>query len=261
MDKLIKILNEIPPYIIIIYIAVFLTLEHFWPHSNNRKNRIKHLLNNSGLLLIATAINFLLSFIVVSWIEYVDKSKMGAMNLLHFSPTLKAFSGLVIIDLSSYLVHRLLHKFAFLWRFHRLHHSEIDMDCSTAFKFHPIESILTFPALLILVVIIGIGLPSLILYNAIELPVLFLQHSNIQYPEWVEKILGPVFSTPNFHHVHHSDEQKYTDSNYGDIFSLWDRLFRTFQKVDSQNIHYGLKEYSDKKTQSFWYMITTPFRK
>jgi len=61
--------------------------------------------------------------------------------------------------------------------------------------------------------------------------------------------------------VHHSDEQKYTDSNYGDIFSLWDRIFGTFQKVDAQEIHYGLKEFSDKKTQSFWYMVITPFRK
>lgn len=261
MDKLIKVLDDIPPYIVVIYISVFLTLENFWPYSKNRKNRFKHLLNNSGLLLIATAINFFISFILINWVQYVDKNKIGLMNILNLSITLKALSGVIIIDFASYFIHRLLHKFKILWRFHRVHHSEIDMDCSTSFKFHPIEAIITLPPQLIVIGLIGIGFPSIIIYNAIILPVFFILHSNLKYPKWIEKVFSPVFSTPDFHRVHHSDEQKYTDSNYGDIFCVWDRLFGTFQKANPQSIHYGLKEFADKKTQSFWYMITTPLRK
>ena len=261
MEKLIEILNEIPPYIIIIYITVFLTLEHFWPHSKNRKNRIKHLLNNSGLLLIATATNFFISTILINWVQYVDKSSIGLMNILNFSATVKALSGVIVLDFTSYFIHRFIHKSKILWRFHRVHHSEIDMDSSTSFKFHPLEAIILFPALLTEIGLIGISLPAIVLYNAIILPIFFILHSNFNYPKWVEKIFSPIFATPEFHRVHHSDEQKYTDSNYGDIFSLWDRLFGTFQKADPSKLHYGLKEFSDKKTQSFWYMITTPFRK
>jgi sterol desaturase/sphingolipid hydroxylase (fatty acid hydroxylase superfamily) len=261
MDKLIEILNNIPPYIIIIYIAIFLTLEHFWPHAKNRKSRIKHLLNNSGLLIITTAANFFISSILINWIQYVDRNNFGLMNIFNFSDTAKAFLGVIVLDFTSYFIHRLIHKSKILWRFHRVHHSEIEMDSSTSFKFHPLEAIILFPALLAAIGIVGISFPAIVLYNVIILPVFFILHSNLNYPKWVERIFSPVFATPEFHRVHHSNEQKYTDSNYGDIFSLWDRLFGTFQKVDSQNIHYGLKEYSDKKTQSFWYMITTPFRK
>jgi sterol desaturase/sphingolipid hydroxylase (fatty acid hydroxylase superfamily) len=261
MDKLIKVLNDIPPYIVVIYIAVFFTLESVWPQLKNQKKRFTHLLNNSGLLAIAIAINFFISFVLMSWVQYVDNNRIGLMNILNLSITLKAFSGVILFDLASYFTHRVLHRFKVLWRFHRVHHSEIEMDCSTSFKFHPIEAIITFPAPLVVIGLMGIGFPSVVIYNAIILPVFFILHSNLKYPKWTEKLFSPVFSTPDFHRVHHSDDQKYTDSNYGDIFCLWDRLFGTFQKADPQNIHYGLKEFADKKTQSFWYMITTPFRK
>ena len=261
MEKLIEILNNIPPYIVVIYIAIFLTLEHFWPHSKDRKNKLGHLLNNSGLLIISTVINFFISFILIAWIEYVEKNNIGLMNLLNLSASIKAFLGVIVLDFTSYFIHRFIHTSKILWRFHRVHHSEIDMDSSTSFKFHPLEAVLVFPAILAEIGLIGISFPAIVLYNVIILPVFFLLHSNLRYPKWVEKILSPVFATPAFHRVHHSDEQKYTDSNYGDIFSLWDRLFGTFQKADPHNITFGLKEYRDKKTQSFWYMMMAPFRK
>ena len=108
---------------------------------------------------------------------------------------------------------------------------------------------------------VGISFPAIVLYNVIILPVFFILHSNLEYPKWLERILSPVFATPEFHRVHHSDEQKYTDSNYGDIFSLWDRIFGIFQKADPASLRYGLKEFNDKKSQSFWYMIINPFKR
>jgi sterol desaturase/sphingolipid hydroxylase (fatty acid hydroxylase superfamily) len=261
MDKLVEMLNNIPPYIVVIYIAIFLTLEHFWPHSKDRKNRIRHLINNSGLLIVATILNFLISFILIAWVEYVEKNNIGLMNLLNLSPTTKAFLGVIVLDFTSYFIHRFIHKSKIIWRFHRVHHSEMEMDSSTSFKFHPLEAVILFPAILAEIGLMGISFPAIVLYNVIILPIFFILHSNLRYPKWVETIFSPVFATPEFHRVHHSDEQKYTDSNFGDIFSIWDRLFGTFQKVDSKNIDFGLKEYRDKKTQSFWYMIGAPFRK
>ena len=261
MDRIIELLSKIPPYIVIIYITVFLTLENFWPHSKNRKNRIRRLLNNAGLLLVATVINFFISFILIDWVQYVNEKDIGLMNILNFSESLKAFSGVIVLDFTSYFIHRIIHRSKFFWRFHRVHHSEIDVDSTTSVKFHPLEAVLLLPALLIEVGLIGISFPAIVLYNAIILPVFFVLHSNLDYPRWLERILSPVFATPEFHRVHHSDEQKFTDSNYGDIFSLWDRIFGTFQKADPSSLRYGLKEFKDKKSQSFWYMIVNPFKR
>ncbi|HUQ66905.1 MAG TPA: sterol desaturase family protein [Flavitalea sp.] len=261
MEKFIDILNRIPPYVVIIYLAIFLTLEHFWPHAMNRNGQIKHLLNNAGLLVIATVINVLVSVVLIEWIQYVDKQKYGLMNVFDISMTLKAFAGVIILDFGSYFVHRFLHRSKILWRFHRVHHIEIEMDSSTSFKFHPLEAIITFPALVAVIGLMGISFPAIVLYNAIILPVFFILHSNLKYPRWLESIFSPIFATPAFHRVHHSDEQKFTDSNYGDIFCLWDRVFGTYQKVEPGEIQYGLKEYKDEKTQTFWNMLINPFKK
>ena len=171
MDRFIEILNNIPPYIIIIYIAIFLTLEHFWPHAKNRKNRIKHLLNNLGLLLIATIANFFVSILLINWVQYVDKNDFGLLNTLDLSATSKAFLGVIVLDFTSYFIHRFLHKSKFLWRFPKVHQSEIKMDSSTSFKFHPLEAILIFPALLAEIALVGISFPAIVLYNVIILPV------------------------------------------------------------------------------------------
>jgi sterol desaturase/sphingolipid hydroxylase (fatty acid hydroxylase superfamily) len=261
MDKLTDLLNKIPPYIVIIYLGVFFTLEHFWPLAKDRKSRIMHLLNNSGLLMIATAANFFISFILINWVQYVEKYDIGLMNLINLSNTAKAITGVIILDFTSYFIHRGIHRMKFLWRFHKVHHSEIDLDSSTAFKFHPLEAIIVFPALLVEIALMGVSFPAIVLYNVIILPVFFILHSNLNYPRWMEKILIPVFATPGFHRVHHSDEQKYTDSNYGDIFSIWDRIFGTFKKANSRDLNYGLKEFGDKKSQSLWFMISSPFRR
>jgi sterol desaturase/sphingolipid hydroxylase (fatty acid hydroxylase superfamily) len=261
MEKFIDLLSGIPPYIIVTYVAVFLTLESFWPDARNQRNKLKHLLNNSGLLLIATAINFFISYVLINWVLYVDQNRIGLMNLVSLPAVIIAFAGVVFIDLGSYFTHRILHKFKFFWRFHRVHHSEMDMDCSTSFKFHPIEPLIVLPFQLAVIGVVGISFSAIVIYNAIILPVLFIQHSNINYPMWIERFFSPVFSTPAFHRVHHSDEQKYTDSNYGDIFCIWDRIFGTFQTTTPNNLQYGLKEFADRKSQTFWSMIITPFKK
>ena len=159
MDKLIDILNRIPPYVVIIYLAIFLTLEHFWPHAKDRKSSVKHILNNSGLLILATIANFLVSAILVGWVEYININNLGLMNMLGFSPAVNALASVIILDITSYFIHRLIHRSRFLWRFHRIHHGEMDLDSSTAFKFHPLEGIIIFPALLIEIGLLGISFP------------------------------------------------------------------------------------------------------
>ena len=90
---------------------------------------------------------------------------------------------------------------------------------------------------------------------------MIVQHTNLRYPNWLEKGLGYLLATPNFHRVHHSYPQPYTDSNYGDFFSIWDRLLGTYQKVEPGQLKFGLENYEEDRKHTLWYMLTEPFRK
>ena len=88
-----------------------------------------------------------------------------------------------------------------------------------------------------------------------------MEHSNIELRIWLDKTLGLVFTTPNIHKVHHDQDQHYTDSNYADIFIIWDRIFGTFKYKPAETIKFGLKEFEEDRKQSFWYLMKSPFMK
>ncbi|RLD23060.1 MAG: sterol desaturase family protein, partial [Bacteroidetes bacterium] len=87
----------------------------------------------------------------------------------------------------------------------------------------------------------------------------FFEHSNLNYPNWVNYTLGMIFVMPNHHRVHHHQEQYYTDSNFADIFIIWDRIFGTFKELPIEKIKYGLKEFEEEKKQTFLYLLKSPF--
>jgi sterol desaturase/sphingolipid hydroxylase (fatty acid hydroxylase superfamily) len=168
--------------------------------------------------------------------------------------------GVMLFDFVTYWFHRIAHITPVLWRFHRVHHSDTSMDASTFFRGHPLESFLWFGTSNILAAgIFGLDLLSLGLYFLIATPFFFLEHSNIRFPKWLDKTVGLIFTTPNIHKVHHEQDQYYTDSNFSDIFIIWDRMFGTFKCKPPEQINYGLKEFEEEKKQTFWYLIRSPF--
>jgi sterol desaturase/sphingolipid hydroxylase (fatty acid hydroxylase superfamily) len=168
--------------------------------------------------------------------------------------------GVMAIDLVTYWFHRIAHKVPVLWRFHRVHHSDTSMDASTNFRGHPLELMLWFGTSNILAsAIFGLDLLILGLYFLIATPLFFLEHTNIKVPAWLDKTVGLVFTTPNFHKIHHEQDQYYTDSNFADIFILWDRIFGTFKYKPPGQVKYGLKEFEDPRKQTFWYLMISPF--
>jgi sterol desaturase/sphingolipid hydroxylase (fatty acid hydroxylase superfamily) len=170
--------------------------------------------------------------------------------------------ALLLLDFWMYLWHRANHVIHFLWRFHRTHHSEPDMDVSTGIRFHPGEILLSGIVRLAVIPILGIQLWHLALYESILYPVVMLHHSNVRLPRWLDYGLLAVVVTPAMHRVHHSRWRPETDSNYGSVLPYWDRLFRTFRlREDARAVELGLDEFDGPEWQSLVGFAKTPLAK
>ncbi len=141
-----------------------------------------------------------------------------------------------------------------------MHHSDTTMDSSTVFRFHPIELILVFGiGNIVTAALFGADVISMALYYFFLYIFLFIEHANINYPRWLNSTFGLIFVMPDYHRVHHQQDKFYTDSNYADIFILWDRLFGTFKMMPVEQMKYGLVEFEEENKQTFLYLIKSPF--
>jgi sterol desaturase/sphingolipid hydroxylase (fatty acid hydroxylase superfamily) len=260
MELLNKLLAIDTNYILIGLMVLFYTLEHLLTTEFKYDKRPQHLLHNILFQVVFFAANILWAGITVFAIEWLNKNHIGLLYLVQVPLWLKLVLGVMLFDFVTYWFHRMAHVTPVIWRFHRVHHSDTSMDASTNFRAHPVELIFWFGTSNILAAaIFGLGPVSLGLYFLIATPLFFLEHANLKFPTWLDKTVGLVFTTPNFHKVHHEQDQYYTDSNFADIFILWDRLFGTFKYKPVQEIKYGLKEFEEDKKQNFWYLFISPF--
>ena len=153
-----------------------------------------------------------------------------------------------------------MHKVNGLWAFHSVHHSDNVVDVSTTLREHPGENIIRLSFTLLWVLLSGAVFWTLILRQIIQVFTTLFAHINYELPNKVDSLLGLVFITPNLHHVHHHYQKPYTDSNYGDVLSIWDRMFGTFKKLNSKELVYGLDTCMDKKeNNNFKSLIKIPF--
>jgi len=203
-------------------------LESLFPFFKNRQARLKHALVN----LLVGAFNTLLSslsavglFFVLAEIRPYWQGLKGVID----NPIFASVVLVTCLDLWAYLWHRLNHQVAFLWRFHRFHHCDSEMDVTTGFRFHPIEILLSELFRLPIFALLGIGATELLLYNLLSFPVILLHHSNVALPKSFDSALSYLIPSPNFHRLHHSVLQSEMNSNYGSMLSVWDRLFGSMQ--------------------------------
>ena len=168
-------------------------------------------------------------------------------------------ASLLACDLIDYLFHRLQHGLPLMWRFHRIHHSDPRLDASTSLRFHPVEGVAQTAFQAVAIVVFGIRLDAVALFDTLLLMLLYVQHANIAWPERVDRVLRLALVTPDVHHVHHSREQRYTDSNFADVFTLWDRVLGTYAEApDRRAIAYGLAEFDADAHQTVKGMTLMP---
>ena len=260
MDLLYDLLSIDPNYIVIGLLAIFFSLEQLYKSPFKFKKRINHLLQNSLFQVILVILNIFFATFQVLAIDWLNNNHFGLLQHISLPLWTKLIISVVLYDFTAYWIHRATHKIPLLWRFHRVHHSDTNMDSSTVFRFHPIELILVFGIGTIATsVLFGTDTISLALYNFILYVFFFLEHANLNYPRILNTTLGLVFVMPDHHRVHHQQNQVYTDSNYADILIIWDRIFGTFKMMAKENMKFGLSEFEDEYKQSFLYLIKSPF--
>lgn len=260
METLKALLSVDFNYILIGFIAVFYSLEQLAQTQFNYSKRPKHLVNNLFFQVVFYVGNIFYATGTVFSIEWLNNHQVGLFYLIQVPVWAKLIIGVAMIDMVTYWFHRMAHKVPLLWRFHRVHHSDTSMDSSTFFRGHPIESFLWFGTSNILAAgIFGLDLMTLGLYFLVATPFFVLEHTNLRFPKWLDHSFGKIFTTPNLHKIHHEQDQYYTDSNFSDIFILWDKIFGTYKYKPVEEIKFGLKEFEDDKKQSFWYLFMSPF--
>jgi sterol desaturase/sphingolipid hydroxylase (fatty acid hydroxylase superfamily) len=182
-------------------------------------------LTNAGLALLLPVSTVLAA-------EWAARHGVGLMNRAP-PPLLVAIAATIAIrSLATYAIHRLSHRLSWLWRVHRVHHSDMRLDLSTGLRNHPLELAFVLPWLVAASLVFGLHAPTLIVYEAVALGFALWDHANLALPPRLERPLRLLFVTPAMHHVHHSAARAETDSNFGDVFSLWDRLFGTHRDLD-----------------------------
>ncbi|MBD3246230.1 MAG: sterol desaturase family protein [Candidatus Omnitrophica bacterium] len=240
------------------FLAVFL-LEGLFPYFTRRR-RFRHLLPNGVLAVISFVLHAALfasaTAAVTMW------GRQNSVGLLHnvSLPVPAVFLvSFVLFDIWMYIWHRANHRIPFLWRFHQVHHTDRELDASTALRFHPGEMILSFFATAAVLGLLGMGMVHLVFYRLVSNPNIFFHHSNVALPERWDRRLRAFIVTPNMHRVHHSHYYHETDSNYSTVFSFWDRLARTFRKrTDTRTIIYGIEGMMEKKWMGVKAMLLTP---
>jgi len=242
-------------------LALLWSLEGLIPMFEGRKHRARHDLAN----LVLGAFNALIVPIVFATATlavtlWASNREFGLLNQIDLPAWATLIVAVVVFDAWQYLWHRLNHRIPLLWRFHAVHHTDADLDASAALRFHTGEIVFSSVARLAVLPLLGFTIPHLLAYETILLPIILFHHSNIQVPERLDRWLRTVIVTPWMHWVHHSDWQPETDSNYSSIFSVWDRIFRSFRlRKNPRQIRLGLGV-EEKEWRTLRGMILTPLR-
>ena len=268
METLVNYFETIPSLhrslILVGGLTFFWLLEGSLPLVNFKYKKWKHAIPNIFFTLTTVVINFGLAFLLLETSRWVTKNDFGIINWI---PNLPLWAyvllGVLLLDFfGAYLAHYVEHKVKPLWKVHLVHHSDHHVDTTTANRHHPIESVIRFVFTLAGVVIVGTPIAIVFLYQSLSLVATQLGHANIKLPKRVDNIMSYVIVSPNMHKVHHHYKLPYTDSNYGNIFSIWDRLFGTYMKLDPELIVYGVDTFFDEEANGkIKTLLKQPFHK
>ncbi|VAW14811.1 Fatty acid hydroxylase family (carotene hydroxylase/sterol desaturase) [hydrothermal vent metagenome] len=245
-------------------ITFFWLLEGIVPLFKFKYRKWKHALPNLFFTLTTIIINFSLAFLLLKTADWTVVNDFGILNWLPQMPLwLYIVLGVLLLDfIGAYLAHYVEHKVKPLWMIHLVHHTDYNVDTTTANRHHPLESVIRFVFTLFGVFVIGTPIGIVMLYQSFSLVATQFTHANIKLPKKADEILSWVMVSPDMHKIHHHYKLPYTDSNYGNIFSIWDRLLGTYMKLDRKTIIYGVDTFPDKvENGSIKGLLKQPFHK
>ncbi len=225
--------------------------------------RLKRWPANFGIFLINVIILLIVPVTAVAAAIISIEYKFGLFFWVEFPFWPKVIFSLLFLDAIIYWQHRLFHMFKPLWRIHRMHHTDNAFDVTTALRFHPIEIFLSVFVKAIAIILIGVPVFAVVLFEIILNGAAMFNHSNIRMPIWLDRIIRFVIVTPDMHRVHHSIHKNEHDYNFGFFLSIWDWAFQSYRhqpKDGHEKMVIGLNEFDDAEVTRIDKLLTQPFR-
>ncbi len=247
---------------VIITLFFFWVVEGLYPLFRFGENRWKYAKLNLLLLTFTIVINALFGVLTFGVTEYVQTQNIGLLEKIDLPLVGQVIVAVLILDfIVQYVAHFLLHKVPFMWRLHMVHHSDTHVNVTTGTRHHPLDYIVREIFALIAIFLGGIPFGMYMLYRIMTVLFTYFTHANLELPRQVDRFISYLFVSPNMHKFHHHYERPWTDSNYGNMFSIWDRLFGTFVYNDPTKVNYGLDVTDGSQAENFRYQIGLPFNK
>ncbi|MBN9296458.1 MAG: sterol desaturase family protein [Filimonas sp.] len=243
-------------------ITLFWLIEGAVPLFQFRYNKWRHAGINFFFTFTTIIINFAFALLIVLSSDWCVAHHFGILQWINGPLWLTLILGLMLLDLvGAYTVHWIEHKIKWMWKFHMIHHADRFVDTTTANRHHPGESVFRAVFTIIAVWVSGAPIWLVMLYQSVSVVLSQFNHANIKMPVWLNRALSLVIVTPDMHRIHHHYIRPETDTNYGNIFPYWDKLFGTYYKRPLQDLHYGLDVLEGRNEANLKDQLKLPFDK
>jgi sterol desaturase/sphingolipid hydroxylase (fatty acid hydroxylase superfamily) len=245
-------------------LAALMLAERRWPRHAANPDRRRRWPANLGMAIVDTLmLRLLLPWLCVDAALYAQKHGIGLLHALTLAPTADWLVTILALDLLIYWLHRLLHMNSFLWRAHRVHHSDVALDATSAVRFHPLEILLSMVVKIAAILVLAAPWQAVLTFEILLNSFALFTHANLRLPERFERLLRRVLVTPEMHRIHHSVRPEEHDSNFAFHLSIWDRLFGSYRdkpRDAPESFALGLTVFRTEREQSLWALLIQPFR-
>lgn len=239
-------------------------LESLAPRRTRTHARSKRWFVNLGLVALnPISVRLLFPVLPLGLTLMASERQWGVLNNVNLPYWLEAVIGVLALDFTIYLQHVLHHAIPLLWRFHMVHHSDLDFDLTTGVRFHPIEIVVSMAIKLVTIIVVGPPVVSVLVFEVALNGLSMFNHSNIHVPKHLDRLIRSSLVTPDMHRVHHSVTIQETNSNYGFCFSWWDRLLGTYKDQPEHGhleMTIGLSQFRDETKLNLAGLLALPFK-
>jgi len=244
-------------------LVLMMALEAVQPRRRRTLPRIRRWSTNLALVVVNTLAARLLGPLVAGAVAvFAAERGIGLLNLIDLPVALGILGGMVLLDMAIYWQHVAFHAVPFFWRFHKIHHADRDIDATTGVRFHPAEIVFSMLYKAACVLLLGPSLIAVILFEVVLNAGAMFNHANFKLPIFLDRLIRPLFVTPDMHRVHHSEIMRETNSNYGFCLSIWDRMFGSYRAQPErghEGMVIGLSEYQTEQPGQLAWSLAAPF--
>jgi len=264
MEGFTHFFEQMPTWQRLVWVVICLTAG--WIAENSRPlfrfdyRKWAHARVNLVLFVTVAVMGAAFAVAMVGLFDWVEHREVGLLHLVGWPLWVELLVAVLALDLvAQYLAHLLLHKLGWMWKFHIVHHSDLKVDATTGTRIHPGDYVFRELFAVATIIVVGVPIASYLFYRFLTIFFTYATHANIDMPRWLDRALAFVFVTPNMHKFHHHFELPWTDTNFGNIFSIWDRVFRTFVYDDVKRVRYGLNGLDERLDEDVLYQLKLPF--